>query len=190
MEDSSEEAEAHGCPHPGEPLSTPTLDPTMATGSWPSNYLAAVEAGQDRRSGARYPVSLQLRYKPADDYESEQLGYGRTIDISSRGVLFEADNLIPVKRKIELALDWPVRLDGSCFLQLVMRGAVVRLDNNRIAVRSDCYEFRTASANSFASDGQSGLGETNSWITGVAPLIGRPWMRSTRLLRDRRPRPK
>jgi len=50
-----------------------------------------------------------------------------SLNISSTGVLFEADELLPASGPIELALSWPFLLDGACPLKLVMRGKVIRL---------------------------------------------------------------
>ena len=94
----------------------------------------------DRRSTRRYPITLQLRYMVPF---KERFGLGRTLDVSSRGVLFEAREWVPAKTAIELSLYWPFRLQDACELQLVMRGRVVRQDGRNIAVHSDFHEFRT-----------------------------------------------
>jgi len=106
-------------------------------------------ANRDRRSRSRYPVNLQLQYKLLKKDQVHRLGFGRTLNISSDGVLFEVDDELPEKGKIELALNWPFLLQGSCALKLVMRGRIVRRDRKTIAVRADSHEFRTAGRSLF-----------------------------------------
>ena len=42
--------------------------------------------------------------------------------------------------------DWPVLLDGSCPLKLVVFGKVVRNDERITAIAADQHEFRTRKA--------------------------------------------
>jgi len=46
---------------------------------------------------------------------------------------------------VELSVNWPARLDGTCALQFVATGRVVRSELNRAAVRIERYEFKTRS---------------------------------------------
>ena len=89
-------------------------------------------------------MNLQVHYRLTGDGKGQRLGFGRTIDVSSGGVLFEAEGLVPPASTIELALNWPFRLHGSCSLQLIVRGRILRVDNGKVAVRSEFHEFRTA----------------------------------------------
>lgn len=92
---------------------------------------------------------LQVHYRLTGNHRAQRLGFGKTIDVSSGGVLFEAEDLVPPESKIELALNWPFRLDGSCALQLIVRGRILRVDNGKVAVRSEFHEFRTARHSAF-----------------------------------------
>jgi len=98
----------------------------------------------ERRAHYRYPMNLQVHYRLIGNHRAQRLGFGRTIDVSSGGVLFEAEDLVPAESVIELALSWPFRLHGSCSLQLIVRGRILRADNGKVAVRSEFHEFRTA----------------------------------------------
>ena len=113
-----------------------------------------VEKGSQRQSEAnaslpemrahpRYTIALKLEYKTALRKKSEHSGSGRTINISSGGVLFHSTQALPLQTVIDLAISWPVSLDG-CALKLVMRGRVVRTAGQATAVRVMQYEFRTA----------------------------------------------
>ena len=101
------------------------------------------EKSRDRRSKRRFPINLEVQYKLMKHRRVERLGSGRTLNISSGGVLFQADGLLPTTGPIELALNWPFLLHGSCGLKLVIRGRIVRTHNNATAVRAEFHEFRT-----------------------------------------------
>ena len=97
----------------------------------------------DRRSASRYPLVLSLQYKVIREGRVERRGSGSTVNVSSHGVLFDADDRLPALSPIELALHWPVLLQGSCGLKLVMRGRIIRADSRAIAMIADFREFRT-----------------------------------------------
>jgi hypothetical protein len=102
------------------------------------------ENPRDRRTKRRYPINLEVQYKLLKHRRVERLGAGRTLNISSGGLLFEADGLLPPGGPIELALNWPFLLHGSCNLKLVIRGRIVRTNDKAIAIRAEFHEFRTA----------------------------------------------
>jgi len=76
----------------------------------------------------------------------EQTGTGRTLNISSGGVLFETNDRLPQRGLVEVAMQWPYLLQGVCGLKLIMRGRIVRSggDQRETAVRAEFREFRTA----------------------------------------------
>jgi hypothetical protein len=102
------------------------------------------ENRSDRRTKRRYPINLDVQYKLLKHRRVERLGSGRTLNVSSGGVLFEADGLLPTSGPIEIALNWPFLLHGSCGLKLVMRGRIVRTDDKTTAMKAEFHEFRTA----------------------------------------------
>jgi hypothetical protein len=113
--------------------------------------VAPVETNSsDQRLNGRYPITLELQYKLLNKGRVEHLGAGRTLNISSGGVLFEADGVLPPTGPIELALSWPFLLEGICNLKLVMRGRIVRcdIDSRVIAVKAEYHEFHTAGVRS------------------------------------------
>jgi hypothetical protein len=52
---------------------------------------------------------------------------------------------------VELSVNWPARLDGTCPLKFVATGRIVRSENDRAAVQIDRYEFRTRGTRAAAS---------------------------------------
>ena len=97
----------------------------------------SAEKSSERRFKRRYPIALEVQYKLMKHRRVEKLGCGRTLNISSGGVLFEADGLLPANGPIELALNWPFLLHGSCSLKLVIRGRIVRSTEKATAIRAD-----------------------------------------------------
>src|SRR5579863_1878243 len=98
----------------------------------------------EQRLHQRYPIVLKIEYKLLKKGRVEVFGTGRTMNISSGGIFFEADDPLPVYGRVELAMEWPFLLEGVCALKLVMRGRIVRKDTSGIAVQIARHEFRTA----------------------------------------------
>jgi hypothetical protein len=101
----------------------------------------------ERRVSFRFPLDEEVRYKcHADGVVT--CGTGRTVNIGSNGVLFTTGDRLPEGAKVEMAIHWPVALDGGCPLKLVAIGLVLRSDDQSAAVRIDRYEFHTRAARS------------------------------------------
>jgi hypothetical protein len=80
-------------------------------------------------------------------------GAGKTLNFGSGGILFTTEERLPVGRTVELSVSWPAMLGGTCPLQFVATGRVVRSESNRAAVRIERYEFRTRRAAAAAASG-------------------------------------
>ena len=78
----------------------------------------------------------------------DEAGDGKTLNISSSGVLFTTDHMLLPGRRLELSISWPAQLNNKCALKLVARGRVVRFEKGRAAIEIQQYEFRTASTTS------------------------------------------
>jgi hypothetical protein len=77
----------------------------------------------------------------------DEAGDGKTLNISSCGVLFTTGHMLLPGRRLELSISWPAQLNNKCALKLVARGRVVRFEQGRAAIEIQQYEFRTASTN-------------------------------------------
>ncbi len=86
-----------------------------------------------------------MRYRVLNKRSAEEAGDGRTINISSSGVLFTAQHVLMPGRRLELSISWPAQLNNKCALKLIARGRVVRFENGRAAIDIQQYEFRTQS---------------------------------------------
>src|SRR5579864_5871771 len=111
------------------------------------------EVRPDRpRKHSRYPIDLGLQYKLIAKGRVQHRGQGRTLNISSGGVLFAPDDIqklvetLEPRDVVELVLDWPLLLQKVCLLKLVVFGEIVRRDGEKLAIKMNRYEFRTAGA--------------------------------------------
>jgi hypothetical protein len=100
--------------------------------------------GGDRRSDRRYGMQLQLRWKLVRRRREIDAGTGRTIDMSSGGVLFETGSELPTGLNVEIHIAWPMLLHDVAPLQLVVMGRIVRSSRGWAAIRTISHEFRTA----------------------------------------------
>lgn len=102
----------------------------------------------DRRLTSRFPLQQEVRYRLVQSKAMAAKGVGHTVDISSGGVLFTTSDRLPIGRLVEIAMNWPARLNGTCALQFVARGRVIRSDGKTAVIRIQRYEFRTRAASS------------------------------------------
>jgi hypothetical protein len=107
---------------------------------------AHVAGASERRSGNRFPVREEVRYRVLRAKSHSLEGFGKTIDMSSGGIFFTTEGELPYGRLIELSVNWPARLGGVCPLQFVAVGKVVRSDAVSAVVRIEKYEFKTRKA--------------------------------------------
>ena len=104
---------------------------------------------RERRSSDRFPIDREVRYKLLDPKGAILAGTGRTLDMSSGGILFTTENSLTTGKRVELSVSWPAQLNNSCRLKLVALGRVVRSEVSAAAIVIEKYEFRTQGANSF-----------------------------------------
>jgi hypothetical protein len=99
----------------------------------------------DRRNKARFPFKRELRYKLLEQDTIVASGMGETLDMSSSGVAFESKQPLKEGSFIELSISWPVLLDESCPMRLIIFGRIVRSSQDKTVCTVDKYEFRTQS---------------------------------------------
>lgn len=100
----------------------------------------------DRRRSDRFAIEREIRYRALNKRGGEEAGEGKTVNMSSSGVLFTSGQILRPGRRIELSISWPAQLNNKCALKLVARGRIVRFENGLAAMEIQQYEFRTQSA--------------------------------------------
>jgi hypothetical protein len=102
-----------------------------------------INSAMERRSKARFPVHLTVKYRTFSDGPS-QVGAGRTVNMSSCGLLIATEEaMVPAGSRLQLTVDWPFRLHGRTPLQLIVFCRVTRCLQEEFAVMLDRYEFKT-----------------------------------------------
>jgi hypothetical protein len=104
--------------------------------------------GGERRQDRRYHLQLELKWKLIRRRRLLDTGAGRTIDVSSRGIRFDAGRHLPEGLNVELSISWPVLLHNVAPMLLVATGKIVRCDGRQVAIRTVQHEFRTAGVSS------------------------------------------
>lgn len=97
----------------------------------------------ERRGDRRYSLLLDLRWKLIRRRKVLDAGTGRTMDLSSGGILFDAGRHLPAGLNIELSISWPALLHNVAPMQLTVSGKIVRAHGTLVGVRIAQHEFRT-----------------------------------------------
>lgn len=98
---------------------------------------------RERRLKQRFHIEQEVRYKMLYGQRIAETGVGKTINISSGGVWFSTENMLTTGMPVELSMNWPVLLNDSCPMKLMIYGCVVRSNERGAAVAIERYEFRT-----------------------------------------------
>lgn len=105
--------------------------------------MQGVNKGNERRAKFRFPIEREIRYKLAEDGIVVAAGAGKTLNISSGGVAFTTEQALKPGGFVEVSISWPVLLDETCPMRLVIFGRVLRCSGLRSVSTIDKYEFRT-----------------------------------------------
>ncbi|MDW8130840.1 MAG: PilZ domain-containing protein [Bryobacterales bacterium] len=104
----------------------------------------------ERRTARRFPLEQEVRFRLFNRHGAE-FGLGKTVNMSSRGLLIRTEHQLVPGDRLEVSVSWPVRLNNECPLKLVATGRVVRTEPGQAAVMIERYEFRTQGSHSLAA---------------------------------------
>jgi len=127
---------------PGSPLWNISQLRQAASNDGPPTGASRGKGEVERRADRRYPINAELAYRITNRRRVITSGCGRTIDISSRGLLFESQIPLPRGLRIEVSIIWPTLPAGSSRLELLAEGRTVRTQQNCTAVQIKRYSFR------------------------------------------------
>jgi hypothetical protein len=106
-------------------------------------------ADRERRTKRRFQIDQEVKYKMLYGQRIAETGVGRTMNISSGGVWFSTESMLTSGMPVELSMNWPVLLNDSCPMKLMIYGCVVRSNEKGAAVAIERYEFRTQGSRTF-----------------------------------------
>jgi len=98
---------------------------------------------RERRMKRRFQIEQEVKYKMLYGQRIAETGVGKTMNISSGGVWFTTETMLTTGMPVELSMTWPVLLNDSCPMKLMIYGCVVRSNERGAAVAIERYEFRT-----------------------------------------------
>ena len=127
------------------------------------------EIAPQRRRDRRYALQLDLQWKLVRRRRVLQTGTGRTLDLSSSGMLLDVGQNLPAGLNLELAVSWPVLHQNASPLLLCVFGRIVRSHGCVAAIQMLQHELRPAGGPSNCV--QSG---DNSGINGFGGPGGSP----------------
>jgi hypothetical protein len=107
------------------------------------------QSDRERRTKRRFQIEQEVKYKMLYGQRIAETGTGRTMNISSGGVWFSTESMLTSGMPVELSMSWPVLLNDSCPMKLMIYGCVVRSNERGAAVAIERYEFRTQGSRTF-----------------------------------------
>ena len=121
----------------------------------------------DRRSKYRFSIERELRYKILVDGAMIGSGTGHSIDVGSGGVAFAAEHPLKPGVFVEVSISWPVLLDQTCPMRLIVFGRVLRSSERRNVCSIDKWEFRTQARTFQAAAAPRNDGMLQRWAAGI-----------------------
>ena len=131
------------------------------------NQMQVMNKENDRRSKYRFAIEREVRYKLAEDGVVVASGSGQTVNISSEGVAFTSEHSLMPGGFIELSISWPVLLDETCPMRLVVFGRILRCNGSTSVCTIDKYEFRTQSRSFQPAVITRSDGMLQRWVDGI-----------------------
>jgi hypothetical protein len=104
---------------------------------------------RERRTKRRFHIEQEVRYKLLYGQRIAETGRGLTVNISSGGLWITTDSLLTSGIPVEVSMNWPVLLNDSCPMKLMIYGCVLRSNEHGAAIAIERYEFRTQSMKAF-----------------------------------------
>ena len=102
-----------------------------------------VNGALERRAKQRFRIDQEVRYKMLYGRRIAETGVGRTSNISSSGVWLTTETMLSSGTPVELSMHWPLLLNETCPMKLMIYGCVVRSNERGAAIAIERYEFRT-----------------------------------------------
>ena len=105
--------------------------------------MALKRKANDRRRKFRFGIQREIRYKLVEDGVLRASGAGNTLNLCSGGVAFSTEQALKPHAFAELSISWPILLDETCPMRLIIFGRILRSGDGTAVCSIDKYEFRT-----------------------------------------------
>lgn len=109
---------------------------------------ASIRDDWDRRARRRFRIQQDVRYERLRGLRVLDAGTGKTLDMSSNALRFTTAIPLRPGDKVKVAMNWPVLLDATCHLKMVIHGWVLRSNTSTATVTIGHYELRTRATDS------------------------------------------
>jgi Flp pilus assembly protein TadG len=109
----------------------------------PRRYVNLHQEQNNRRDTDRFDIEREVRFKVLNRKGGDETGVGKTINLSSNGLLITTDRRVVPGKNVEVSISWHAQLNSTIPLKLVARGRVVRSEDTSAAVEIQHSEFRT-----------------------------------------------
>jgi hypothetical protein len=106
----------------------------------------------ERRASQRFSIERRIRYRAVSHSSIGISGSGRTVNMSSVGMLIATDFGLSVGCRIEVEVDGPFQVDNQVYWKLIVTGSVVRSETRAIplvCLKISGHEFRTTRVDLF-----------------------------------------
>lgn len=97
----------------------------------------------ERRTKLRFPLKFDVLLRVRHPRRNIITASGHTLNISSSGMWIHTETPLREAMRIEISMSWPVLLDQTCPMKLVIYGSVIRTQDEHAAIAIERYEFRT-----------------------------------------------
>lgn len=86
--------------------------------------------GLERRASKGYSIERTIHYRVVGHGPVGASGSGKTVNVSSGGVLIATDRVLSPGWRVEVEVDWPFQVADKVSRKLVVMGQTVRSENN------------------------------------------------------------
>jgi hypothetical protein len=101
----------------------------------------------ERRAYTRFSIERNIRFRVVGRGPVGLTGSGRTVNMSSGGMLIATDHFLSPGWRIEVEVSGPFQVDDRAFLKLVIMGRIVRSESGAVtlaALKISSHEFKLA----------------------------------------------
>jgi hypothetical protein len=96
-----------------------------------------------RQVGPQFPIRLDLEYRQMTNRTILLRGNGRTVSMSGESIVFESEPALQPGLRIEVRIQWPVKLNLVVDLVLQVFGRTIAAPPGCSAILMERYDFRT-----------------------------------------------